>query len=199
MGKVKEPLENMYKGGFFKNRHKLNWRAEHFCRAVIATFDPKDVIDVGCATGDLVACFNDMGLIAFGIEGSGNAKPFLETGYIWFHDLREPIKPSITFDLVMSLEVAEHIEPEYAEIYVANLVTLGDRILITAAPPGQGGHHHFNCQLPEYWDEKFKAHNYLQIPFLTQMLKNQLVPWKHKPGIKAFYDNAIYYERRPKV
>lgn len=27
---------------------------------------------------------------------------------------------------------------------------------MTAAPPGDGGHHHVNCQLPDYWIDKLR-------------------------------------------
>lgn len=35
-----------------------------------------------------------------------------------------------------------------------------DTVVISAAPPGQGGEGHFNEQLPEYWIRKFEKFGY---------------------------------------
>ena len=55
------------------------------------------------------------------------------------------------FDLVLSLEVAEHLPSECAEAFVESLVNLGPVILFSAAIPYQGGENHVNEQWPEYW------------------------------------------------
>ena len=41
-----------------------------------------------------------------------------------------------------------------------NLIVHSDKILISAAQPGHGGHGHFNEQLPAYWVQKFKNLGY---------------------------------------
>jgi hypothetical protein len=76
------------------------------------------------------------------------------------HDLSTPLDLKRRFDLVQSLEVAEHISPEHADIFVDNLTRHGDVILFSAAVPNQGGEHHVNEQPPEYWREKFVARGY---------------------------------------
>ena len=55
------------------------------------------------------------------------------------------------FDLVVSLEVAEHLPKECADIFVDSLVRLGPIILFSAAIPQAGGTCHINEQWPEYW------------------------------------------------
>jgi hypothetical protein len=76
------------------------------------------------------------------------------------HDLSTPLKLSRRFDLVQSLEVAEHLFAEHADVFVDNLVTHGDVILFSAAVPHQGGEHHVNEQPPEYWRQKFAARGF---------------------------------------
>lgn len=76
------------------------------------------------------------------------------------HDLSTPLHLKRRFDLVQSLEVAEHISPEHADIFVENLTRHGDVILFSAAVPNQGGEHHVNEQPPEYWREKFSGRGY---------------------------------------
>jgi hypothetical protein len=200
-----KPLEDIYKASFFGHRHKLHWRAEYFCNAVMSVITPKSVVDVGCATGDLVAEFSRLGVHhSWGIEGSIRAKPFAVTDDILWWDVREDWgarKPGAVewFDLCLCLEVAEHIEPEYADQFVDNLSYLSDKLMITAAPPGQGGHYHVNCQPYQYWIDKFEAKGYEEKSYIAEMVKQQLFPWRKKPGIKAWYDNMLYFERRPNV
>src|SRR5579871_144626 len=60
--------------------------------------------------------------------------------YVKF-DLSKPLDLCRRFDLVIGLEVAEHISPEHggADNYVETLARHGDYILFSAAIPGQGG------------------------------------------------------------
>lgn len=76
------------------------------------------------------------------------------------HDLSEPLELRRKFDLVQSLEVAEHLSAEHAEIFVDSLVRHGDVVLFSAAVPNQGGEHHVNEQPPEYWRALFAARGY---------------------------------------
>ena len=190
------PLEDIYKRQFFGRRDSLAWRAEPVCSAIKSVFEPTSVIDVGCAIGDLVKGFLDLGIISYGLEGSERAFEFLMVPEkcVFHEDLRIPITLPFCFDLVLCFEVAEHIEPEYAGQFVSNLTGMSNRILISAASPGQGGHHHVNCQFPGYWDSMFKGFGYEPIHGIAERVKAKLEPWKHKPGIKAYYQNLLYYE-----
>lgn len=193
-------LEKAYNRSFFGRRYKFNWRAPIVCGAIRDVLSPSSVIDVGCATGDLVAEFIAMGLDAYGMEGSKACLPFLEcnAGRIFFMDLRQPISLTGRYNLAICLEVAEHIELEFAHQFVQNLVQLSDEVLMSAAPPGQGGHHHVNCQPPAYWQSKFMIHSYRRMVRVEEQIKELLAPWQKKPGIKAYYQNLLYFERRRK-
>jgi hypothetical protein len=35
---------------------------------------------------------------------------------------------------------------------------------MSAAPPGQGGHHHVNCKDKKYWIEKFEQYGFEYLP-----------------------------------
>lgn len=64
------------------------------------------------------------------------------------------------FDLVISLEVAEHLLPERASSFVKDLCNLGDVVLFSAAVPGQGGQGHINEKYLSYWRGEFEKENY---------------------------------------
>ena len=140
----RKPLDEIYSFRFFRGRHKLHWRAKHFCSVLVNTFEVKRVIDVGCATGDIVHQLNLMGVDAWGIEGSMSASNYMVTDKIIWHDMRDALQVNEWFesyDLCLCLEVAEHIESEYADVLVDNLCFLSPKILMSAAPPGQGHGH----------------------------------------------------------
>ena len=61
-------------------------------------------------------------------------------------------------DLVICFEVAEHIDPQYADQIVKSVIGCmqPDGLLLwTAAQPGQGGVGHINCRPRQYWVDKF--------------------------------------------
>jgi len=199
MGYKMKPLEETYNKRFFCRRDKLHWRAVPMCDALWKLWKFKSVVDVGCATGDITREFEQRGLDSWGVEGSSDAREYVVCRNLKIADLRipEPIfKNGKRFDLCLCLEVAEHIEPEYVDVFVQHLVDLSDIIVLSAAPPGQGGTGHVNCQPPMYWKNKFKAYKYLDNSIATHLLKYNLSPWKHKPGIKAYYGNLIVFDKR---
>lgn len=65
-------------------------------------------------------------------------------------------------ELVVSIEVAEHIEKSNVDIFFGNIIDLADRwIFLTASP--EAGQYHVNPQPRDYWIEKveqFKKHEY---------------------------------------
>jgi hypothetical protein len=75
-------------------------------------------------------------------------------------DLEKPITLDKTYDLVISLEVAEHLSESSAEVLVESLVKAGKVILFSAAIPKQGGFNHINEQWPSYWEDKFQKFAY---------------------------------------
>lgn len=141
--------------------------AEYLAPKIVAAFDLKNLVDFGAATGHWVNALNKAGTMAIGIEGSRSAKPYLvcDPEKMFFCDLRKPLQlkkfPFNEADAVLSIEVAEHIEKQYADMYIGNMLLFKPKIIfMTAAIPGQGGHFHVNEQSNEYWIEKFKMHGY---------------------------------------
>lgn len=164
-----------------------------------ATFGPfSSIVDLGCAIGEFIAYFGlTHKVLGVGFDGSENSLIHKDSGAtIFVHDLRTPInwgKPR--FDLCMCLEVAEHIEFEFADILIDNCCSMSDLVLFTAAKPGQEGTGHVNLQPKEYWLFKFKQHGYALRSDKTVEFILKLEPWKHKKGIKAYYENAMVFEK----
>ena len=102
-------------------------------------------------------------------------------------DLRSPITAGRTFDLAMSLEVAEHLPAERAREFVASLTRLAPVVLFSAAVPGQGGTHHLNEQWQSYWVALFQGQGYAPIDILRHRVwADDAVEWWYAQNMLLF-------------
>lgn len=126
---------------------------------------PASVLDVGCARGGWLAAWREAGAAEIqGVDGDYVDRKQLAIPEENFRtaDLSHPLDLARRYDLVQSLEVAEHIAAEHADTFVANLVRHSNGlILFSAAPPGQGGEFHINEQPYDYWRERFARHGFV--------------------------------------
>lgn len=86
------------------------------------------------------------------------------------------------FDLVMSLEVGEHIPQEYEEIFFNNLAQNSNSyILLSWAVPNQGGDGHVNCRTNEYVIKKMQDLRFsLNVPISNYLREKASLKWFHK-------------------
>ncbi len=104
------------------------------------------------------------------------------------YNLKKPLDLKKKFDLVWSFEVIEHIHPEFEQIFLNTLVRHSDRVIISAAVPGQGGHGHFNEQLPGYWIKRFSELGFQLNEDMTACLRN--IDEMHAKNILVFERRA---------
>jgi SAM-dependent methyltransferase len=167
--------------------------AQQVVPEVMALLSPASVVDVGCGVGTWLSVFRDCGVADFlGIDGSYVDARQLKVASQCFvaRDLTGAIDLNRRFDLAVSLEVAEHLPPEAAEGFVAQLVELSDLVLFSAAIPGQGGDHHVNERWQSYWRDLFSARGYDPVDCLRHRFWND-------PKVPAYYrQNMILYAER---
>jgi SAM-dependent methyltransferase len=140
---------------------------------VLEIWRPRSVLDVGCGPGVVIDYLLARGIDDVqGLEGSALAIEMAKNpGRIKEADLAIPVDLGRKFDLVYSVEVAEHIRPEAADEFVNTCVRHADRILFTAAHPGQGGLGHLNEQPREYWIAKFAERGFRYNAELSDALR----------------------------
>lgn len=145
-------------------------------------FKPESVLDVGCGIGTWLSVANSMGVTDIsGIEGpwlnGDNLR--IAPNVVSILDLERPFDLERKFELVISLEVAEHLSETAAENFIESLVRHGDIVLFSAAIPFQGGHHHLNEQWQSYWAELFDKHNYRCLDFLQRLIWDNVNVFYH--------------------
>lgn len=121
---------------------------------------PTCVVDVGCGTGEFLRIFEDKGVQEIlGVDGMYVDRSQLAIPQACFRavDLNRPFTLEKTYDLAVSLEVAEHLEPAAAADFIESLTRLAPVILFSAAIPLQNGYHHVNEQWPDYWAQLFQV------------------------------------------
>jgi hypothetical protein len=102
-------------------------------------------------------------------------------------DLAQPLQLPETFDLALSLEVAEHLPSSRAASFAADLARLSPVIMFSAAVPGQGGTHHINEQWPSYWAAHFAKLDYVWFDAIRPKIwGNPEVKWWFRQNILMF-------------
>jgi SAM-dependent methyltransferase len=121
----------------------------------------QSVTDFGCGLGEYLAKLSPIVNNAIGVEGSIPKQAKFE--YIIEGDLTTDLKSkAFTSDLVISLEVGEHIPAEFMGVYLDNITNHAKTYLITSwAVRGQAGFGHVNCLdnaeiVPEFENRGFK-------------------------------------------
>ncbi len=133
---------------------------------IVDVISPKSVVDVGCGLGAFLKVFKQSGVDdVMGIDGAWCKKDLLFQNItpdeFVEKDLEKKIVMDRKFDLVVCLEVAEHLSPDRADGFVRDLTSLGDVVLFSAAIPQQGGFNHLNEQWLDYWEKKFDSNGFV--------------------------------------
>lgn len=160
---------------------------------IVDILDPQSVIDVGCGQGAWLSILKELGVPqVLGIDGDYINRDKLKISEHEFRvqDLSQPLSIKQTFDLVMSLEVAEHISEEKSDEFIKSLTSLGKVILFSAAIPGQGGTDHVNEQWPSYWMEKFISHGYLPVDCIRERV------WSDEKVMYWYAQNILIFAQK---
>lgn len=145
-----------------KNRHSLQ-SPRAILPIVFAKFKPSSLLDVGCGIGTWGKVAMELGVGDLtGLDGVPipSEKRLIPDEYFRVQDLTKNWNLGRQFDMVLCLEVAEHLEHEFSVRFIQNLTAHSNTILFSAACPGQAGQHHVNCQWPVFWQERFNAEGF---------------------------------------
>jgi len=160
---------------------------------VLGMLRPRSIVDVGCGVGTWLAVAMEEGILDIvGVDGSHVERDLLQIPASRFVacDLTTDIDLNRTFDLVISLEVAEHLPEQSADAFVSSLVRHGPAVLFSAAIPCGSGTGHVNEQWPAYWAGKFSERGYVAIDCLRPLIWND-------PEIEWWYrQNTLLYVHR---
>ncbi len=167
---------------------------------IVRDFAPATALDAGCAIGILVEALRARGVDARGFDISDYAVrqvPEFLTPYIQKGSVLDPNAVSGCFDIVICMEVVEHLLPADADLAIENLCRWSDRIVFSSTPDHYDEATHFNVQQPGYWVEKFARHGFIHVldydvSYITpwaMLLQRQNLPW---PTILRGYEDKLW-------
>jgi SAM-dependent methyltransferase len=194
MGSVERNYDYHYTDEFYKlNREYSKKSPQVIVPLVLELLPCQRVIDVGCGEGTWLKVFQEFGVEEIlGVDGDyldRNSLVISKEQFFPF-DLTKPLHLDRQFDLAVSLEVAEHLPAESADIFINSLTSLAPAILFSAAIPHQPGEHHINTQWPNYWVNLFQARNYVVIDCIRKKI------W-HNPDVAYWYaQNILLFVQR---
>jgi SAM-dependent methyltransferase len=131
---------------------------------ILCGWRPESMLDVGCGTGTWMRAALDIGVRdVFGMDGiEVKGDDFaVEPSRRAIVDLTQAWRLERRFDVVLCLEVAEHLNEPAAPTLIDALVAHTDYVVFSAACPNQRGQHHVNCQWPGYWQSLFNQREFV--------------------------------------
>jgi 2-polyprenyl-3-methyl-5-hydroxy-6-metoxy-1,4-benzoquinol methylase len=123
---------------------------------IIRSLQPRTVLDAGCAMGFLVEAFWDRGVAASGVDISEYAISRVRRDiqpYCRAASLTEPIPDK--YDLVVCIEVLEHMPPAETLQAMDRLTAVTDTILFSSTSTDFEESTHVNVRQPIWWVDQF--------------------------------------------
>lgn len=167
--------------------------------SIVSDLRPATLIDVGCGTGALLEALRDRGCTVRGLEyAEAGLKACRARGLnvAKFNLERDCFDPQNTFDVAVSMEVAEHIPEHCADGLVSLLSSVAPVVVFTAAFPGQGGDDHVNEQPASYWIEKFDKNGFSLDNDISERWRNN---WKDSGIARWYFLNIMVFRRSEKL
>ena len=125
---------------------------EKMAESLISIYRPQKSLDLGCGLGYYVKFLRDQKIDAWGVEAEDLDESFKAPGYQIKKDLSEPFDLQEKYDLVMCLEVVEHIPRDFEDIVFDNIVRhMSKYLLFSGATVGQQGTGHINERHEKHW------------------------------------------------
>lgn len=134
-----------------------------YAERIARDISPRSVLDAGCAMGFLVECLRDRGIEAFGVDVSDYAIQCVREDvrpYCWVGSVLDALPQR--YDLIVCIEVLEHLTAQECERAAANFAQASDDILFSSTPDDFSEPTHINVQPPDYWAGLFARHGFIR-------------------------------------
>jgi SAM-dependent methyltransferase len=183
-----------YSEKFFVGQKDLSYKSAQQVIPIVQQFVPiRSVCDVGCGVGTWLRAFREAGVQDIvGLDGYYVDKKLLEIPGSAFReaDLRRPLHLDRSFDIAMSIEVAEHLPGNRSISFVKDLTRLAPVVLFSAAIPRQGGTAHINEQWQSHWAAIFAQHDFVTCDVLRPLI------WNNADIARWYRQNIFLFCRR---
>lgn len=158
--------ESIYTKRYFRRRVKIYHEKEmHYASLFYDVLNPKKVFDVGCALGSFLLEFKNKGCVVRGCDKYyDKARLFANkdiVDHLYSHDATQRFNFGDDYDLVLSIEVAEHLPPNSSQDFVRNITEIGSNYIIFTAS-NEKGRGHTNCREKSFWIDLFASFGFFR-------------------------------------
>jgi len=175
---MKPKLHKCYNANFYEKQAEGSYQSAKVILGILfKSIKVRSIVDVGCGVGTWLRAAKELGCKeCLGIEGDWVVNEIRQKNGIKIktQNLENKIQVSKKYDLAISMEVAEHLNPQRAESFIRDLCRCSDIVLFSAAVPGQGGINHLNERPISFWGKIFLDHQYIPFDILRPLLVKNL-------------------------
>jgi len=195
-------MSYLYDGRFYDANTRMNApSAMKVVGILLLAWPIRSALDVGCARGTWLREWVEAGVKDFhGVDGvhADDGGLLIEHSHFTPAELGSGFDLKRRFDLVQSLEVAEHLPGSASAAFVALLVRHSHGlILFSASPPGQGGENHINEQSYDFWRGHFRDWGYHAIDWIRPRLaSDKTVSYWYRYNLMLYASESML-ERLP--
>lgn len=191
-------MMNIYGKDFYKDRHQKTVHSARTVLSLVLDVLPPlySAVDFGCGVGTWLSVLKEKGVVEVqGLDGPWVDQSLLEIPRENFRvsDFNKVIQFDKKYGLAISLEVAEHLPPELAGVFVDSLTNAAHFVLFSAAIPFQGGLGHVNEQWPDYWVDLFAARGYVALDCVRRKI------WNDKDISVWYRQNVLLFVKKNQV
>lgn len=178
-------MHRRYESSFYRAvADRAEAAAELVVEIIRRYFSVRTLSDVGCGSGTWIRPFLNQGALhveAFDLPAAWDSAknslrddPRVRFTAVDFESGAPALEKS---DLVLCLEVLEHLSSDSAMRVLDALTANSDLIVFSAAQPGQGGTHHINERPLTYWLQRFEAAGFAAFDiFRPELIRRTDVP-----------------------
>jgi hypothetical protein len=197
-------MHQYYNSSYFKSEI-FDYDYPALAETIIKEYQPKQIIDFGCGTGALAKAFACLGVQVQAIDGYSEPD-FSTHDNIRFTKLdlndidavHEFLKQfDAKFDLAISIEVAEHLNPAVSSSFIEWMTSVADVIVFSAAVPSQDGDGHINCRSRSDWYQFIKKYDFTIADTLRQhFISNPNLGLWHKFNVVDYVQKDTAFAKR---
>jgi SAM-dependent methyltransferase len=190
------PLEDIYTFDWMQRVDAMERTSARVMTDTIFTgLRPSSVLDLGAGPCTHANLLSGYGCEVTVVDGSIYAADFADPGVRFIHaDLTRPLDLQQTFDVVLCLEVIEHLPEEAETVLLETMVGHTAQWLVaTASSPGQKGRHHINMKPLSYWIEKIKD---LGLIHESRLVTQWRESWNAQNVLDYFINNLMIFSRK---
>lgn len=191
--------DQLYGNQQFKSRPKVVYHT--YAQAIKEIFNPKSIIDLGCANALALDYWQKCGIKVSGVEPAKAAFKYMPESIkpkVKQLDLRRPLNLG-KFSLVNFTEVAEHIDKKYETIVLKNVVNCVQKYLVISWSNEiyrDKPQEHINTRPAGYVRKRLIGLGLNWEPELTKILKQKLLDPKLK-NWRHWSKNILVFSRIP--